>query len=71
MATTMVQINPVALRGHRTRAGLTQAALAAEAGLSWSYLSNLERGHRANVRRPALRALADALNIQSDALLAA
>lgn len=56
------------VRRERLRQGLTQDALAAEAGMRRSYLSDLERG----VRNPSVHALgrlAMALKVEAAALL--
>jgi tetratricopeptide (TPR) repeat protein/transcriptional regulator with XRE-family HTH domain len=51
------------LRGFRTRAGLTQAALAERAGLSEQAISVLERGTRSRPRQDTVRALTEALDL--------
>ena len=51
----------VLLRRHRQAAGLTQAALAARAGLSVRGLQDLERGARTAPHRETVRLLAEAL----------
>ena len=56
------------VRRERLRQGLTQDALAAEAGMQRSYLSDLERG----VRNPSVHALgrlAAALKVEAADLL--
>jgi transcriptional regulator with XRE-family HTH domain len=58
------------VRRERLRRGLTQDALAAEAGMRRSYLSDLERG----VRNPSVQALgrlAMALKVEAANLLMA
>ena len=56
------------VKRERLRQGLTQDALAAEAGMSRSYLSDLERGLR-NPSVHALGRLAMALKVEPDSLL--
>jgi transcriptional regulator with XRE-family HTH domain/tetratricopeptide (TPR) repeat protein len=51
------------LRTFRTRAGLTQAALAERAGLSEQAISVLERGTRSRPRADTVRSLTQALNL--------
>lgn len=51
------------LREYRERAGLSQVRLARLSGFDHSYLSRLERGHRAPTRAAVLR-LAKALGLQ-------
>jgi transcriptional regulator with XRE-family HTH domain len=50
------------IRQIRERAGLSQEALAAEAGIDRSYMSGVERGRR-NFSMLKLKALARALNV--------
>ncbi|WP_371404216.1 helix-turn-helix domain-containing protein [Kribbella sp. NBC_00662] len=54
------------LRAFRTRAGLTQAALAEQAGLSEQAISVLERGTRSRPRIDTVRALTKALDLDAD-----
>jgi tetratricopeptide (TPR) repeat protein/transcriptional regulator with XRE-family HTH domain len=54
------------LRRYRTRAGLTQAALADEAGLSEQAISVLERGTRSRPRTDTVRALTGVLGLTAD-----
>ena len=59
---------PVASAGHplrqaRLRRGLTQVELAGLAGLSYSYISMIERGRRKLTRRDHVNALAAALKV--------
>jgi transcriptional regulator with XRE-family HTH domain len=49
------------LRRHRQAAGLTQAELAEQAGLSVDAISTLERGARLTPRKDTVALLADAL----------
>jgi predicted ATPase/class 3 adenylate cyclase len=53
------------LRRHRLAAGLTQAALAERAGLSWRGLNDLERGVRLRPRRDTVALLATALDLSA------
>ena len=55
------------LREHRTRAGLSQEALAERAGLSTRAVSDLERGVKTRPYPNTLRLLADALDLDGDA----
>jgi DNA-binding XRE family transcriptional regulator len=59
---------PTPLRFWRTKRGMTQAELASAAGLSQSFLSDLETGKAEGGAR-ALRALADALCVTLDDLV--
>lgn len=52
------------LRRVRLRRGMTQVELAGLAGLSCSYISMIERGHRHLTRRDQVNALAAALNVR-------
>lgn len=54
------------LRGHRTRAGLTQAALAEKSGLSEQAISMLERGTRRRPRQDTIQALTAALGLDPE-----
>jgi tetratricopeptide (TPR) repeat protein/transcriptional regulator with XRE-family HTH domain len=54
------------LRGYRTGAGLTQAALAEKAGLSEQAISMLERGSRKRPRTETLQAIAAALGLDAE-----
>jgi tetratricopeptide (TPR) repeat protein/transcriptional regulator with XRE-family HTH domain len=54
------------LRGFRTNAGLTQAALAEKAGLSEQAISTLERGSRRRPRVDTLEALIAALGLSAE-----
>lgn len=58
------------LRTLRRTRGLTQAELAARAGVDRSYVSLLERGQRWNPSREVLTALARVLEVPLDAFLA-
>ena len=53
------------LRTHRLAAGLTQAGLAEQAGISARGISDLERGARTHPHRETVRLLADALGLSS------
>jgi len=57
------------LRRYREAAGLSQEHLAHEAGLSWSTVSQVERGERA-VRLTTLLRLARALGVTGSELIA-
>ncbi len=54
------------LRAFRTRAGLTQEALAERAGLSVRGISDLERGRKRAPRRDTVALLLEALNLSPD-----
>ena len=64
----VVQLLGENVRHHRKLRGMTQEALAAEAGMERSYVSDLERGRR-NPSVRALGRLADALGVQPHELL--
>ena len=56
MSTTAIPLHGgIALKEARLRAGLTQIELAAAAGISQSYLSQVERGDRAMTDKVAAR----------------
>lgn len=59
---------PTALAGWRKVRGRTQAALAAEAGISQNYLSDLERGKRSGTT-DVLARLAKTLGVRVDDLI--
>ncbi len=62
----MTRASPVVdhpLRRARRRRGLTQVELAGLAGLSFSYISMIERGHRKLTRRDHVNAQAAALRV--------
>lgn len=59
------------VRKRRKGLGLTAKALAKAAGVSTSYISQVERGHQEDPSLPALRRLADALSMDLHALLGA
>lgn len=61
---------PATLRNLRLARGLTQAELAARAGVDRSYVSRLERGQRANPSQDVLAALARVLGVPLDSFLA-
>lgn len=65
-----MQINPAALRTIRERSGYTVTALAAEAGIKQSHLSNIEAGRR-KASPEVVKALAAALKIELPAILSA
>lgn len=56
------------LRSLRDKAGLTQAALAARAGLSVVAVFHLEQGRRSDPKVSTLAKLADALGVTLDRL---
>ena len=59
--TRMVSIDGARLRELRTAAGLSQAKLAERAGVSRSYISEIERGRLAEVSQEVRSALGGAL----------
>ena len=59
------------VRKRRRALGLTAKALAKAAGVSTSYISQVERGHQKDPSLPALRRLAEALSMDLHALLGA
>jgi transcriptional regulator with XRE-family HTH domain len=59
------------VRKRRRALGLTAKSLAKAAGVSTSYISQVERGHQKDPSLPALRRLADALSMDMHALLGA
>lgn len=61
--------DPATLRARRVAVGLTQAQVAATAGISAGHLSELESGTR-NPSPPVLKQLADALACDSTDLMA-
>lgn len=71
MAATMVQVNGAALRTIRLAAEVPATALADHAGISRSYLCNVERGRYSTVRRIVVKAMAEKLDVNTSALLAA
>ena len=64
-----VKINRDRLRRRREIAGLNQARLAEETGLSFSYIAHIERGIRPRVSPEVLGLLSDALGIEDRAEL--
>lgn len=56
------------VRAHRNAAGLTQEALAHQAGLHWTYIGQIERGERNLTLKNILR-LAEGLDVRPGALL--
>jgi transcriptional regulator with XRE-family HTH domain len=58
------------LRATRERRGLTREALAYHSGISWSAVAQVESGRRINLRPGTLLALARALGVTTDYLLA-
>lgn len=71
MAATMVTVNGAAIRAIRTNAKLPATALADHAGISRSYLCDIEMGRNDTVRRIVVRALADMLDVPTADLIAA
>ena len=59
------------VRKRRRALGLTAKSLAKAAGVSTSYISQVERGHQKDPSLPALRRLADALSMDLHVLLGA
>jgi transcriptional regulator with XRE-family HTH domain len=57
------------VRKRRKALGLTAKSLAKAAGVSTSYISQVERGHQEDPSLPALRRLADALSMDLHTLL--
>lgn len=57
------------IRRYREDVGLSQEALAAEAGLHRTYISLVERGHR-NISVDALAQIAEALGVYPSRLMA-
>lgn len=53
----------MALRGLRVRAGLSQRALAAKAGVHWTTVADIERKRTTNPHPRIRHALAAALNV--------
>src|SRR4051812_3402394 len=60
-----------AVRGARERRGWSRETLAHHSGLSWSAISQIETGRRADIRLSSLGALASALDISLDYLTGA
>lgn len=59
--TERLQIDPRAFRDLRRARGISQAAVASEAGLSAALIGRIETGQRSRQARPAVLALARAL----------
>jgi len=59
------------VRKRRRALGLTAKSLAKAAGVSTSYISQVERGHQKDPSLPALRRLAEALSMDMHVLLGA
>lgn len=68
MSDDLVPINGRKLRQFRKHVAWTQERLAFEAGISRSYVAEIERGGK-RPRPLVAQALADALDVQLDALL--
>jgi transcriptional regulator with XRE-family HTH domain len=60
-----------AVRAARERRGWSRESLAHHSGLSWSAISQIETGRRADIRLSSLAALASALDISLDYLVGA
>lgn len=60
-----------AVRAARERRGWSRETLAHHSGLSWSAISQIETGRRADIRLSSLAALAEALDISLDYLIGA
>jgi transcriptional regulator with XRE-family HTH domain len=65
-----VKVNGAAIRKIRMSAGREMRDLAAEAGITRSYLNRLEVGSRLRMRPSTYRALSEALAATEDQLLA-
>jgi transcriptional regulator with XRE-family HTH domain len=65
---TALQLLGAAIRAHRQRLGLTQHELAARTGFHYSYIGDVERGHR-NVTIHTLLRLARGLGVRPSQLL--
>jgi len=60
----------ISVRSARERAGWTREALAYHSGLSWAAIAQIESGRRQEVRASSLVALAEALQVSVDYLVA-
>lgn len=60
---TGVEVDGDAVRETRKRLGRTIISLAPEVGVSFGYLSQIERGHRPTVSPPTFKRLAEALGL--------
>lgn len=56
------------IRAHRERAGFTQRQLAEAAGVTVSYISDVENGRKQPSKPETIRSLASALGIRADEL---
>lgn len=65
-----VMLNRVALIEFRKRAGLSPSQLALQAGVSLSYLCEVEKGTKTNVSAPVIARLAEELKVPIPAILA-
>jgi predicted ATPase/DNA-binding XRE family transcriptional regulator len=63
MSTSRILSFGALLKHHRSRAGLTQAALAERAGISDRAIRNIERGAQRTAHKQSVRLLADALGL--------
>lgn len=62
-ATLAIEVDGAAIRARRTSRGVTITELAHACGVSRSYVSKIERGHRDRVNPPVLAALAEQLDV--------
>jgi transcriptional regulator with XRE-family HTH domain len=60
------QVDRAAIRTRRKELGMTQVMCATAAGISRSYLAEIEAGHRKHMRPPTYAGLRTALHIQAD-----
>lgn len=67
--TDLVTIAPAALGAARAAAGMTTRALAAAAGLTVSYVGDLEHGRRPRITARTLETLARALDVDAGRLV--
>lgn len=63
-------VNGAAIAGFRRLLKMTQAALAAEADISYQYVSQLERGARTSATVEVIEAIASALRQDKRAIMA-
>lgn len=66
-AVKMITLRPEALR--KWRADLTQAELAAKAGVSRATINRIEQGHAESVTFGTINKLAQALSVDADVLV--
>lgn len=60
------QVDGAAIRTRRKELGMTQVMCATAAGISRSYLAEIEAGHREHMRPPTYAGLRTALHVQTD-----